>query len=110
MSEKKVKVKKAAAAHQRIRVTTKQAKVRQNLGNGFFRYVYYYTINPNSYFTFTFNSSTLKPVSGGWWIQNYTSPAYATSNYSLTDNSWRTVVYNATNVSRSVAFTIIAKV
>lgn len=101
---------KRTAGHQKVRVSIKGAKVKQSLGNGFYRYVYYYTINPNSYFTFTFTGGTLKPVSGGWWIQNYTSPAYATSSYSLTPNNWRIVVYNATSATRQVAFTIIAKV
>ncbi|OAB39529.1 hypothetical protein PGLA_19200 [Paenibacillus glacialis] len=108
---KKVLVlKKTNARIKKVRVIANRAKPTQNLGDGFFRFVYSRTIGPNTYFTFTFNGGTLKPVSGGWWIErNNSLPAYATANYSLNDNQWVVVVYNPTNISRQIAFTFIAK-
>lgn len=108
---KKVLVlKKTDAKTRKVRVIANKAKATQNLGNGFFRFVFNRTITANTFFTFTFSGGTLKPISGGWWIdRNNSLPAFATANYSLNDNQWVVVVYNPTTVSRQIAFTFIAK-
>lgn len=100
--KKKMSIKKVV-------LNAKKAKIKQDLGGGFRRFVFYFRVNPTSTFTFTFSDPNWKPVSGGWWIQNPLSPSYAYSNYSATTNSWITVVYNPASSARSVAFTIIAK-
>jgi len=108
---KKVMMNKAGLKHKKVVVNAKKAKIKQDLGGGFRRFVYTFTVNPFNFFTFTFTGGAWKPVSGGWWIANDTSQtAYAVSNYSWTPNNWRTVVYNPTSSARTIAFTIIAKV
>lgn len=108
--KKVIVMKKTDAKTTKVRVIANKAKATQNLGNGFFRFVYYRTITPNTFFTFTFSGGSLKPVSGGWWIdRNNSLPAYATANYSLNDNQWVVVLYNPTSISRQIAFTFIAK-
>lgn len=108
--KKVIVMKKTDAKTRRVRVIANKAKATQNLGNGFYRFVYYRTITPNTFFTFTFSGGSLKPVSGGWWIdRNNSLPAYATANYSLNDNQWVIVLYNPTSISRQIAFTFIAK-
>ncbi|MHA0858129.1 hypothetical protein [Paenibacillus sp. CMAA1364] len=107
---KLVTIKKANARFKKTRVVANRAKATQNLGDGFYRYVYYRTITPNTFFTFTFSGGRQKPVSGGWWIdRNNSIPAYATANYSLNDNQWVVVVYNPSTFTRQIAFTFIAK-
>ncbi len=108
--KKLVSIKKANARFKKVSVIANKAKATQNLGGGFFRFVFSRTINPNTFFTFTFNGGSLKPVNGGWWIdRNNSIPAYATANYSLNDNQWVVVVYNPSTVTRQIAFTFIAK-
>ncbi|AOZ93438.1 hypothetical protein [Paenibacillus crassostreae] len=108
--KKTVTIKRTSAQIKKVRVIANKGKATQNLGDGFFRFVYNRTITPNTFFTFTFSGGTLKPVSGGWWIDRSNSlPAYATANYSLNDNQWVVVVYNPTTVTRRIAFTFIAK-
>ncbi|MEW9699312.1 hypothetical protein [Paenibacillus sp. SI8] len=101
---------KAKPTYKRAKAGPKGASATQNLGGGFTRFVFFRTITPNTFFTFTFNGGALKPISGGWFISSQNSlPAYATSNYSQNDTTWITTVFNPTAVTRQIAFTYIAK-
>jgi hypothetical protein len=103
-------MKKAGLIHKKVVVTAKKARIKQNLGNGFERFVFTHTVGPNTVFTETFNAGNLKVISGGWFIQNNLSQvAYATSSYSQSPNRWIITLANPTSNSRQASFTFITK-
>ncbi|OPH53308.1 hypothetical protein BC351_05370 [Paenibacillus ferrarius] len=103
-------IKKTRATYKKAVATAKQANRKTDLGNGFQRFFFNRTITPNTYFTFTFNGGSLKPISGGFFIANQNSlPAYATSFYNQSDFVYVITVFNPTSFTRAISFTFVAK-
>lgn len=100
--------KKAGVRHSKVVLTPRQARIKQDLGNGFTRYVFHNTIPANASRDYTF-SFPEKVINGGWWIENNFSPAYATSSYAYRTNIWVIVLHNPTSRARMLTFTIITK-
>ncbi|MBP1932136.1 hypothetical protein [Ammoniphilus resinae] len=110
MKKRALKGLKAGVKHKKVSVSAKDAKIKQDLGGGFFRYVFFRTIGANQFYTFTFFGGSQKTISGGWWIANNTQfVATPVSSYSQNDRDWIIVLFNPTSFARSVAFTFITK-
>ncbi|WP_391557202.1 hypothetical protein [Robertmurraya sp.] len=109
-SIKKVKV---------VKLTSKQAKIRQNLGNGFTRLVFGpFTIDRFQTRLIRFEGSerNVHPVSGGWWFQYHQTgpegelvPGFATSSYPQNDRDWVIVLRNSSRLIRQFRVLFIVK-
>ncbi|MCR8846569.1 hypothetical protein NQ117_23055 [Paenibacillus sp. SC116] len=101
------------AKKQKVTVAPNDAKTTQDLGQGFYRFTFFYDLDPGSFFTFYFRGreyNNYKPISGGWWaVNNLADLVICNSNYAVDDYDWITVLYNPTDYTRQAAFVITAK-
>jgi hypothetical protein len=94
----------------KVTLTSEDAHLSQNLGDGFTRRTFTRTIKPNTFYKFTYRAGNQKVISGGWWIaQNQSYAAYATSSYSNGPNEWIIVLHNPSSRTREAVFTFITK-
>lgn len=98
-----------------ITLTTKQARIKQYLGNGFYRLVFTgLSVPANGYRTYRFvgnaNGRDVYPVNGGWFITDDTSlPAFATASYPQNERTWVITLQNPTTQNRTAQFFFIVK-
>lgn len=79
-----------------VKLTPKQAKITQDLGNGFTRLVFTgtgpeFTVGARSTKVITFDGTdrNVYPISGGWFIEQDTQfPAFAVSSYPQNERTW----------------------
>lgn len=104
--------KKVGIRYKKVILTPKQARIKQDLGDGFTRYVFFNSISPNQFKEFNFLTPPGNEIviSGGWWIQaNKELPAYATSSYSQSPSLWIIVLHNPARTTRQTSFVFITK-
>ncbi|WP_391557204.1 hypothetical protein [Robertmurraya sp.] len=96
-----------------ITLTTKHARTKQDLGNGFTRLEFLnLPIPARGFRTFRFSGMerNVIPISGGWFITNDTTQdAWVTANYPQTSRTWIITMLNPTKVNRTTQFFVIVK-
>lgn len=102
-----------------LKLSLKQARIRQSLGNGFNRLVF----GPLTIGGFTTRlirfegaSRNVHPVSGGWWFQYHQAgpedqlvPGFAISSYPQNDRDWVIVLRNSSSITRQYQVFFIVK-
>lgn len=109
------KNKKAIKRIQVVRITAKQAKIKQDLGNGFTRLVFTgpnFTVGPRltKVITFIGTDRNVYPISGGWYIQqDQQYPAFAVSSYPQNERTWVIALRNEAGFTRQFQAFFIVK-
>lgn len=93
-----------------VSLSTRNARITQNLGNGFERFVFQpFTVLPGRFLTITLSSGTLRSVISAGWSISGLLPAYATDSFPRLTNQWIIVIHNPTVFTRTVIPYLITK-
>ncbi|KAA0823498.1 hypothetical protein [Bacillus sp. AY2-1] len=89
---------------------TEEARSRGDLGHGFWSFSWTpKTVEPNKYLVVFLHTPNMNVINGGWKISSPNDPVYAIESYDRQLDQWVITIHNASNRTKQVTFTLIAK-